>query len=96
MPILYSSDVQIDNALPPMQVRMATQAILLLALGALLCAGHGAAAARTLQQSPSPAPGPTSDYQSIVDALNTVASDPPTAAALISTCACPPRHVQCS
>ncbi|KAK9914972.1 hypothetical protein WJX75_003189 [Coccomyxa subellipsoidea] len=64
---------------------MAAQAILFLALGALLCAGHGAAAARTLQQSPSPAPGPTSDYQSIIDALNTVASDPPTAAALIST-----------
>ncbi|EIE19391.1 hypothetical protein COCSUDRAFT_54674 [Coccomyxa subellipsoidea C-169] len=55
---------------------MAARALLILALGALLCAGP-AAAARTLQQ--------TADASLIADALNSVAADPPTAAALVST-----------
>ncbi|BDA43670.1 hypothetical protein COCOBI_04-6830 [Coccomyxa sp. Obi] len=59
------------------KIGMAARALLILALSALLCAGHGAAAARTLQQ--------TADAQLIADALSSVAADPPTAAALVST-----------
>lgn len=69
-------DPETESAAIAVQVQMAARALLILALGALLCAGP-AAAARTLQQ--------TADASLIADALNSVAADPPTAAALVST-----------
>lgn len=75
----HSSLITRNCAPVAVQIGMAARAVLMLALSAVLCAGHGAAAARTLQQ--------TADAQAIADALSSVMADPPTAAALVSTCA---------
>lgn len=74
----HRSIVSKNGTVGAVQIDMAARAVLILALSALLCAGHGAAAAQTLQQ--------TADLQQIVDALSPIAADPPTAAALVSTC----------